>query len=286
MNKLFKALEPARSTLKTVQFSNSGLTPAYVITYDLVHRALEHQLLRNVVNLTSMRILNPGATRFGGDNPRTTLKLVTMTCDVYVSPLRLVKPFFPQDSSTLRKVNLTFSGLTPQDATWLFSYLPTTLQELQIVLIMWTSSHLTLDEYQDRSHGATDRFPHQLLSRFSQLRSLCLMGFTLPVNLFVTLANLSSSIRRLKFYDSKWVPLDSSRSTRFPDHISGILDPSFTINLLSPFVHLVELHLGTLPTLMIDRYSTLTAEMTRRGIEFDFEPCVEHEVCDICGLRH
>jgi len=285
MNKLLKALAPSESTLRSVKFANTGLIADYKITTELVHRALKHRTLRNVEQLTLTSVRNGGA-QASNDDPRTKLKLVSCTLEVYGTIFRVIKPFLPQDSSSLRKVSLTFYKLVPQDATWLFTYLPTTLEELEISLQMSAVSELTVEGYLNKAHGATDPFPHELLSRFSSLHTLALMGFTLPVQLLITLTSASSKIRRLNFYDSKWVPFESSRPTRFLSRITGILDPSLAINLLSPFSRLIDVHLGTLPTFRIDRYATLRVEMKARGIEFDCDPCIDDEVCEICGERH
>lgn len=280
LTKLLKALEQSSSTLQTIKFANSGSSPLYHISGDLVHKAPDRAELRNIENIVILDVdleSRPDST----DPPRISQTLTSLNIVFTSHVLGRCQHFLPQNSSNLRKLILSVGHIATLEASGLLSYLPAAIEELSISHLAF--DHPTLANYQDQS---TSSMPHEPFSRFSKLRKLSLHGFVLSTNLLEILTSNSPNVNQLVLFGSKWSPVDSSQTIEYSTHIRGILDPTLAQAYLSRFKHLKLADLGYLPTLHGLTYRGLEFLMEMRGIAFDWEECVDGRYCRVCGQIH
>lgn len=284
MNKLFKALEHSKLTLKTVKLTNTNSAQDYHMTDELVHRALRHESLRNVENLHLGDVVLSSPANFAA-RPLTPIALSSCHINLKYASFKQVQPFLQQNVSSLRIIHLEIGYFKDDaDVIWFLEYLPANLQQLELVLAATLArSQPLLSEYETihRPPLASESF-----SRFSNLRKLTLIGHFLEPRLLEVLSVGSPQLNQLNLFESRWVAPGSSNTTRLATYISGILDPSRAITLLSYFNHVKEVCLGFLPTIGVGRYASLELEMERKGIELDWDVCGDGRYCPFCGEIH
>ncbi|GAA5979195.1 hypothetical protein JCM5350_007096 [Sporobolomyces pararoseus] len=278
LSKLFQALKPSSSSLKTVAFKNSAFSTKYRASVELVQAALRRAEVRNIENLVIQRI----GTIDSGE-PSTTLSLKSVQCMNLDASLAGSKTFLPTNASSLTTFTIKVRFVNQQSLNWIFNYLPVTVQNISVISYNPHDDYVPgIDNYETTT---TSSIPLPVVSRFTSLRRLALKGFNGPSLAHLeALATSSPNLLRLDFSDSCWIrsPGSSSSPIFNGSSISLLADPEDLLLQLEKIEKLEYVHLGYLPTLKWETYQDLEERMKAKGVEVKWKVCKRFLICPFC----
>jgi hypothetical protein len=191
-----------------------------------------------------------------------------------------VKRYFIRDSSPLKTLKVEMQDESPvyqpQDLRWIYDYVPSTLEQLQ--LRAPNHYNCVLSTYL-QPRGSPPLLP-DFFPSLPSLRRLEISGFHgLSLRLLQSLASAAPSVQYLSFTCSFWMsntPIDPAAP---PSVFANLVFPEKEIlKVLLSFPSLKYVDLGIVPTIDQDRYLELEDRLAESGIDYDWEECCELEV--------